>query len=540
MSGSKVRLVMAQLSFWVGDIQGNLSRIRQACEHSAERYQAEWVVFPELSLTGYPPEDLLFRSSLSDSIQQALDELCRTLPPDMHVVVGYPEYTNGTIYNAAAIILNGSIIERYRKQRLPNYNVFDEKRYFSEGDAPCIIESHGIRFAITICEDIWSEKPARQAAAQGANWIININASPYHIKKLHERESVLTQRCQENNIPVIYVNMVGGQDELVFDGQSMICTKDSGIVWCAPAFEEGLFLVTISPDGNTIDISHEHTPALSEEASVYSAITLGIRDYVQRNRFKGVVLGLSGGIDSALTLALAVDALGPDKVEAVMMPSRYTSGMSLEDARTQAQWLGIHYDCLSVEKPFEAMLDVLSPRFTDYPADVTEENLQSRCRGVLLMGLSNKFNLMVLTTGNKSEMAVGYATLYGDMIGGFAPLKDLDKTRVFKLARYRNTLGRVIPDRVLDRPPSAELRADQRDTDSLPPYEVLDPILELYVEENLSEWEICARGFDLSAVQQVIRLIQRNEYKRRQAPPGVKITRRAFGRDWRLPITAIY
>jgi NAD+ synthase (glutamine-hydrolysing) len=430
----------------------------------------------------------------------------------------------------------------YCKQCLPNYGVFDEKRYFEPGALSCVHAIRGYRVGFLICEDVWEPAPARRLAQDlGAELIVVINASPYHREKWRERERVVAGRARENGVPVVYLNLVGGQDELVFDGDSFVAAADGAVVQRCPAFEAGLYLAEFERrDGRVVAVPQTPPAPLPVEEEVYRALVLGVRDYIGKNRFAGAVLGLSGGIDSALTLCLAVDAIGAARVEAVLMPSRFTADMSIEDARAQAEAMGVAWRLIPIEPMVNAFIDSLREEFRGLPADTTEENLQARTRGMLLMAISNKTGRMVLTTGNKSEMAVGYATLYGDMAGGFAVIKDVPKTLVYRLAEYRNSLGAVIPRRVFERPPSAELRADQKDTDSLPPYDVLDPILERYVERDQSPAEIAAAGFDAATVERVIAMVDRNEYKRRQAPPGVRITPRAFGRDRRYPITSGY
>ena len=430
----------------------------------------------------------------------------------------------------------------HRKAELPNYKVFDEKRYFHAGHQPTVADCRGFRTGLLVCEDIWEPAAVQLSRSDGAELLVVINTSPYEIHKQREREEVARARIREVGLPLAYVNLVGGQDELVFDGNSFVMDAAGAVVLRAPPFEEGIWVAEFSRDsrGQVVPLPSTVAPELSDEASVYRALVLGVRDYVGKHGFPGVVMGLSGGVDSALTLAIAVDALGKERVQAVMMPSRYTSSMSLEDARAQAELLGVKYSVLPIEGLFEATLATLKEEFAGRSADATEENIQSRCRMVLLMALSNKTGRMLLTTGNKSEMAVGYATLYGDMAGGFAPIKDCSKVLVYRLANYRNSLGRVIPQRVIEREPSAELRAGQKDSDALPPYEVLDPILEAFIEEDLSVDEIEARGFDRATIGRVLELVKRNEYKRRQAPPGVRVSRRAFGRDWRYPITSGY
>jgi NAD+ synthase (glutamine-hydrolysing) len=546
------RIALAQLDLLVGDVQGNAERVR-ATARAARARGADLVIFPELTLSGYPPEDLLFHRGLRIQLEQALDQLAREVNdpgsglPAM--LVGFPEYegTDGAtvIYNAASLLVPGQAPVHYRKNRLPNYKVFDEKRYFTAGSAPAVVQFMGVKLGLTICEDVWESEPARAAKAAGAELLLTINASPYEQKKQRAREAVLRTRISETGLPVIYVNLIGGQDELVFDGRSCALDADGKVVLRAPAFEEALpLLQAVRGADGAVRLVPEAAgavaPELGDEESVYGALVLGVRDYVTKHRFPGVVMGLSGGVDSALTLAIAVDALGADRVQVVMMPSRYTSQMSRDDAERQAQAMGVAYSVISIEGAFAAILDSLAEQFAGRKPDTTEENIQARIRGLLLMAISNKTGRMLLTTGNKSEMAVGYATLYGDMNGGFAPIKDCSKMLVYRLARYRNQRGAVIPPRVLEREPSAELRPDQKDTDSLPPYEVLDAILEAFIEEDLSVDEIVARGFDRAVVGRVLDMVKRNEYKRRQAPPGVRVSRRAFGRDWRYPITNGY
>jgi NAD+ synthase (glutamine-hydrolysing) len=432
-------------------------------------------------------------------------------------------------------------LAQHRKACLPNYKVFDEKRYFTAGTEATVVDFDGFRLGLLICEDAWEPQPAAGARALGAEALLIINASPYEIHKQREREQVIGQRVRETGVPAAYVNLLGGQDELVFDGNSFAMDAQGRIAVRAPAIEEGLYCVEFERRGGAmVPIPGSVAPEWSDEQTVYRVLVLGVRDYVNKHAFTGAVIGLSGGVDSALTLAIAVDALGADRVHAVMMPSRYTSSMSREDAAAQAQALGVSLSSISIENMFAATLEALQKEFAGRAPDATEENIQARCRGVLLMAISNKTGRMLLTTGNKSEMAVGYATLYGDMAGGFAPIKDCSKQLVYRLARYRNTLGAAIPERVITRAPTAELRPDQKDTDSLPPYEVLDPILEAFIEEDLSVEEICERGFDRAVVARVLDMVKRAEYKRRQAPPGVRVSARAFGRDWRYPITNGY
>jgi len=533
-----LRLVMAQCDMLVGNIPANTDKVIEASHRARDELGADLIVFPELTLTGYPPEDLLLRPGFQELADEALARIRRQVS-GIHVLLGHPEQAAEGRFNAASLIYDGEIIARCRKHHLPNYSVFDEKRYFISGDGFCVAEVAGVPVGVSICEDIWVQGPAGAAADAGARLLLNVNASPFHAGKAGEREAVVKDRVQETGCPVVYVNLVGGQDELVFDGGSFVLDQKGRTRMRAPTCEEGLYAVDFEiVDGVLRPMAGDVAPRLEAEASIYEVLVLGVRDYVEKNGFGGAIIGLSGGVDSALTLAIAVDALGADRVEAVMMPSRYTSDMSLEDARLEAEALGVEYREIPIEKPFEGFLDVLSDAFAGAPRDVTEENIQARCRGVILMALSNKQGRMLLTTGNKSEVSVGYATLYGDMAGGFAPIKDVPKLMVYRLAEFRNSLGRVIPQRVLERAPSAELAPDQKDEDSLPPYSVLDPILEGYIEDDLGIDELVARGFDPATVKRIATMVDRNEYKRRQAPPGIRISERAFGRDRRYPITS--
>ncbi len=534
-----LRLVMAQIDLLVGDITANSARVIESAQRARDELGADLIVFPELTLTGYPPEDLLLRPGLQLLVDAALDRI-RAQLGGIHVLVGHPEQASEGRFNAASLIFEGEILARCRKHHLPNYSVFDEKRYFVPGEGFCVAEVAGVPVGVSICEDIWMPEPARAAADAGAKLLINMNASPFHTGKSDEREAAVCKRIEETGCPVVYVNLVGGQDELVFDGESFVLDRTGATSVRAPAFKEGLYPVDfeIADGGELKPLSGDLAARIDEVASVYQALVLGVRGYIEKNGFSGAVIGLSGGIDSALVLAIAVDAIGAERVQAVMMPSRYTADMSKEDARAEAQALGVDYREISIEQPFEAFLDVLSNAFAGTEADTTEENIQARCRGVILMALSNKQGRLVLTTGNKSEMSVGYATLYGDMAGGFAPIKDVPKLLVYRLSEYRNSLTLVIPQRVLERPPSAELAPDQKDEDSLPPYALLDPILEGYIEQDMSIQALVAKGFDEAIVRRIATLVGRNEYKRRQAPPGVRITQRAFGRDRRYPITS--
>jgi NAD+ synthase (glutamine-hydrolysing) len=534
-----VKVGLAQINTRVGAIDANADKVLEYASRARD-LGCELVLFPELTLCGYPPEDLLLHRGLRDRVAAAF-EAVRTGAVGIAVCIGYPEYDGSLIYNSAALLRDGRILANHRKQALPNYAVFDEKRYFQPGHSATVAEIDGCRFGLVICEDAWVPEPCEATAAAGAAAIIVINGSPFHMHQQREREEVLATRARETALPLLYVNMVGGQDELVFDGGSVAVDATGTVRFRAPQFDEGLYVVELDAERGKLTLpasTPAPEPPLVER--VYRALVLGTRDYVEKNGFPGVVLGLSGGVDSALTLTIAVDALGPERVHAVMMPSRYTSKMSRADAETEARSLGVHFDTLSIEPMFEATLGVLRDLFVGLPPDTTEENIQARCRGVLLMAISNKQGKMLLTTGNKSEMAVGYATLYGDMAGGFAPLKDCTKMLVYQLAKYRNGIARVIPERVITRAPTAELRFEQRDSDSLPPYEILDPILEAFIEKDYSVDQITALGFERATVVRVLEMVKRAEYKRRQAPPGVRVSSRAFGRDWRYPITSGY
>jgi NAD+ synthase (glutamine-hydrolysing) len=535
-----VKVGLAQLNTRVGAIDANTEKVIELAEHARDRLGCELVLFPELTLSGYPPEDLLLHRGLRSRVEAGFQRIMDRVR-GITVCLGYPEYADEGTYNSAALIRDGEIVAKHRKHALPNYAVFDEKRYFLPGSEPTVAEIGGRRFGLIICEDAWDEQATRQCAAAGAQIVLVINGSPFHIEQQGAREAALAARAAENGLPLVYLNMVGGQDELVFDGGSFAVDAAGRVVFRAPAFEEDLYTVDVDTSAAALDIPPQEIAAeLPLAAAVYRALVLGTRDYVQKNGFPGVVLGLSGGVDSALTLCVAVDALGAERVHAVMMPSRYTSEMSLSDAAAQAERLGVRYEILPIETMVAATLDVLKDLFAGLPHDATEENLQARCRGVLLMAISNKLGQMLLSTGNKSEMAVGYATLYGDMAGGFAPLKDCSKTLVYSLARYRNEVSPAIPERVILRAPSAELAPDQKDSDTLPPYDVLDPILEAFIEGDLSVDQISERGFERETVVRVLQMVKRAEYKRRQAPPGVRVSKRAFGRDWRYPITSGY
>ncbi|MEM6817318.1 MAG: NAD+ synthase [Pseudomonadota bacterium] len=542
MSGP-LTLCMAQINPLVGDVPGNLERCLEAVDRAKNEFGARIVVLPELVLCGYPPEDLLFHRDLERRVLQALEALAGA-SSDIAIIAGAPDYTDRGLFNAAYVYDGGREIARYHKTLLPNYRVFDEERYFEAGSDACVVDIDGFNIGVIVCEDAWEEGPCEAAAAAGAEVIVAINGSPFAVGAQQRREEVVAARARSTGLPHIYVNMVGGQDELVFDGGSFAMDAAGDTLGRAPACEEDFTTVLLRRDRDSVTLEIEDIHTVAEDLpSIYAALVMGTRDYVRKNGFPGIILGLSGGIDSALTLAIAVDALGADAVRAVMMPYHYTSEMSKTDAAEQARRLGVEYDVISIEPIVTASMQQLKAAFEGTEEDATEENIQSRARCVILMALSNKSGRMLLTTGNKSEMAVGYATLYGDMAGGFAPIKDCSKTQVFALANWRNLQSpelQPIPQRVIDRPPSAELRPDQEDTDSLPPYDVLDPILRGFIEQDLSVRELEARGFDRETVVRVLSMVRRNEYKRRQAPPGVRITDRAFGRDWRYPITSGY
>ncbi|MFN3884515.1 MAG: NAD+ synthase [Rhodocyclaceae bacterium] len=533
-----LKIAVAQIDCTVGDLAGNAARILAAADE-ARALGADLLLTPELALAGYPPEDLLLRPDFHRACARELSALAKRLP--LPAIVGHPEMRAGLRYNAASLLRDGRIEVTYHKQRLPNSEVFDEERYFAAGSAPCVFMLGETAIGLAICEDIWLPGTVEATRQAGAELLLALNASPFHMNKAATRQAVLRERIKDSGMPAIYCNLVGGQDELVFDGDSFALDAAGRLTHQLPAFEEALAIVEYA-DGHLLP--GEQAMPLSTEASVYAALCLGVRDYLGKNGFPGAIIGLSGGIDSALTLAIAVDALGADKVRAVMMPSPWTAQMSLDDAREMARRLGVQYDEIPISEAMERFATMLAPVFAPLgpkPAwDTTEENIQARIRGLLLMALSNRTGRILLTTGNKSEMAVGYATLYGDMAGGFAVLKDVFKTFVYRLAHYRNSVSEVIPHNIITRAPSAELKPNQTDQDSLPPYEVLDAIIEAYMEHDQSPREIIAQGFPEADVRRVITLLKKNEYKRRQAPPGVRVTRRAFGKDWRYPITSRY
>ncbi len=534
----RLRIMMAQLNLLVGGVRGNTDAVIRAAAAARDEHGAELVIYPELALTGYPPDDLLLRPDFIRAVEAGIERLCRETA-GITLVVGAPRITDSGLENAAFVIRDGALEAVYAKHHLPTYGVFDDHRYFVPGQQPCVVAVGGCRVGITICEDAWHPGPIDRAVAAGAEAVVNLNASPFDQYKWFARESVLRERIVETGVPIVYCNMAGGQDEVVYDGGSCAFDSQAQLRVRAPRFEPGLYPVDmIRGEDGWQPMEGPIDEDLSAEAVVYDALVTGVRDYIDKNRFPGALIGLSGGLDSALTACIAVDALGADRVECIMMPSRYTSDMSLTDAAELAGNLGVGYRTVPIEPIFTSFCDALAPVFGDAAVDITEENLQSRTRGALLMAISNKQGKLVLATGNKSELAVGYATLYGDMVGGFAPLKDLFKTEVYRLARYRNELRPDIPENIHVRPPTAELRADQKDSDSLPDYAALDAILACYVEEDLSADEIVAQGHVREDVERVIRMVHRNEYKRRQSAPGVKVTTKAFGRDRRYPITS--
>ncbi len=530
-----VRVAAAQINCTVGDFAGNSRRIVDAATRALAG-GAKLLITPELSLSGYPPEDLLLRGSFFRAADRALAALAAELASlgDLMVIVGHPLAREGRRFNAASLIARGLVQGTYCKHDLPNYEVFDEQRYFSPDNRPFCFESGGTRFALNICEDTWFDYAPQCAAASGAQVLLVPNGSPFHLGKRAQREEVMRRHVCRHGLAVVYCNLVGGQDELVFDGGSFVLGADGVAAARAPDFEESVLFVDFADGMPQPAAKAPDSPA---EEQAYRALKLGLHDYVGKNGFPGAIVGLSGGVDSALTLALACDALGANRVRAVMMPSQFTAEISLVDARDMARRLGVRYDEIPITPVFESFNASLATQFAGLPWDATEENLQARARGTVLMALSNKTGSIVLTTGNKSEMAVGYCTLYGDMAGGFAVIKDLTKTLVYRLARYRNGLSAVIPERIITRAPSAELRANQTDQDTLPPYELLDAVIERYMERDASLEDIVAEGFPESEVRRIVRMIRMSEYKRRQAPVGIRVTHRAFGRDWRYPIT---
>ncbi|MBS0922911.1 NAD+ synthase [Providencia sp. JGM181] len=529
----KLNISLAQLNWLVGDIEGNCERMLQTVEEQAEN--TDIVMFSELALTGYSPEDLLFRHDFEERCTAQLKRL-QQASGQCGIIVGHPWYEDNEIYNALSFFYQGKLLARYFKQELPNYGVFDEPRYFTAAEKTCVVEFKGYQLGLLICEDIWYDEPIDAVKGAGAELVLTINASPYDLNKEHIRSDLLVEHAQRTGLPIVYLNQVGGQDELVFDGGSKVLANKGKQVYQMAEFAEQVATVTFED----VKLVTEQTkqPEAPQIAQVYQALVLSTRDYINKNGFNGAILGLSGGIDSGLTVAIAADAIGKERVQAVMMPFRYTSEMSIHDAKEQAELLGVEFDIVSIEPMFDAFMAQLQPMFEGTQPDTTEENLQARCRAVILMAMSNKRRRLVLTTSNKSESAVGYSTLYGDMAGGFDVLKDVPKTLVFELAKYRNTISPAIPQRVIDRPPSAELAPGQLDQDSLPPYDVLDAILDGYVEKDLSVADLIKLGFDREIVRKVVRLVDINEYKRRQAPVGPRITMRNFGKDRRYPITS--
>jgi len=536
---NNLRIVAAQINTLVGDIYGNTQKVIINANRARDEFNASLIIFPELVLTGYPPEDLLLRPELYQRLKSAISLIKKSVK-NIHIIIGYPELIAKKHYNTAAIIYNGKILATYHKNQLPNYGVFDEKRYFEPGTHNCIFKLCGQKIALSICEDMWFPDSMRQAKQAGAKLMLSINSSPFDFNKLDLREKILRQRVREGKMPVIYVNTIGGQDELVFDGSSMVLDAKGKITQRAPCFEEVLLPIDIAITKQLTPVAKPLPPKYAVAELVYKALVIGTRDYIEKNHFPGVVIGISGGIDSALVAAIAVDAIGPERVEGMYLPSHFSRQLSKDISYQLANNLQIKLSEISIEPIFQAYLKSLKKEFQGLPQDTTEENLQARCRGTILMAESNKKGLLVLSTGNKSENAVGYATLYGDMAGGFCVLKDVPKTLVYLLANYRNQLTKVIPAAAITRPPSAELATDQKDSDTLPPYPVLDAILERYVELDQDETTIVRAGFAIATVAKVIRMVKHSEYKRRQAPPGIRITPRAFGKDRRYPITSGY
>lgn len=531
-----LKIVLAQLDFHVGDIQGNLKKSIDAANTARDTHHADLIVFPELNMTGYSAQDMLNRASFLEEANQAVIEF-KNAVKDIHSIVCHPHATTQGLFNACSLIYNDKILTRYSKQYLPNYGVFDEKRYFVSGNLPCVVPIKEIPVGIIICEDVWHPLPARQAVSHGARILVVSNASPFEINKHEQRYQLISKRAKTENIPIAYVNCVGAQDDVVFDGGSMVVNAEGELCQFAGFCQEKLLPVDFEVTSRETNIPKAAITIPIEEKRIYDSLVLGVKDYFSKNGFTSALIGISGGIDSALTAAIAVDALGHDNVHGVVMPSRYTSEISMEDGLALINNLKIKYDTISIEPTFKTLLETLEPHFNGQPTDVTEENLQARCRGIILMALSNKHGKIVLSTGNRSEMATGFATLYGDMCGGLAVLKDVTKTWVYRLAKYRNQIGLVIPLRTIERAPTAELAPNQKDEDTLPPYPILDQILELYMNEEKCAKDIIALGFDAKTVHRVIQLIHRSEYKRRQAPIGIRINHKAFGADWRYPVT---
>lgn len=535
VSDSSLRIAALQMNARVGALEANVAQITAALAE-AKAAGADVLLTPELALCGYPPEDLLLRQDFLLACEQALAQV-QAATEGITLVIGHPQRDGGELFNAASVLRDGQLVARYYKQRLPNYQVFDESRYFVAGTQPCVFTLNGVKLGVSICADIWDTGAAERAHQAGAEALLVLNASPYHQGKQAERYATLRSRIRTTGMAVLYANLIGGQDELVFDGASFALNADGGLAWQADWFTPALQVLDYQA-GQWLGGALVEAPCVEEQ--VYRALVMGVRDYVGKNGFPSALIGLSGGIDSALTLCIAVDALGADKVRAVMMASPYTAQMSLDDSRALVKNLGVRYDEIPIEPAMTTFESMLSEQFAGLPADTTEENLQSRIRGVMLMAISNKTGAIVLTTGNKSEMATGYATLYGDMAGGFAVIKDVYKTLVYRISRWINREQEIIPDNIITRPPSAELKPDQCDQDSLPEYEVLDAIIQGYMERNASVAELVAEGLPEQEIRRTIGMIKRNEYKRRQAPPGVRVTVRAYGKDWRYPITSGY
>ncbi len=538
-----LKIALVQTDSLIGNVATNFNHIIEIITKVKRSLVIDLIVFPELAITGYPPEDLLFRRDFISEANNALFQLAN-ITPDIGIVVGFPEFDGEKLYNSAAVLSEGCISAIYRKQKLPNYGVFDEQRYFTAGEKPCVFEFKGQFIGLSICEDVWHSDMVQATKDAGAEILLTLNASPFHAGKAQKRETLISSHAKAAQLPIVYVNAVGGQDELVFDGASFVANAEGEIVFRAEEFVEQISVVEFENGQPLKHASSQTLPPTAlqkgEFSNIYKALVLGTADYVRKNGFKGAILGLSGGIDSALVLALAVDALGAENVEAVSLPSKYTLDMSNDDAKIQADIMGVKYHSIPIEPAVKAFTEMLAKTFANTPADTTEENIQARCRGVVLMAMSNKQGKLLLTTGNKSEMSVGYATLYGDMCGGFAPIKDVPKLLVYELTRFRNSISPVIPERVLTRAPSAELSPNQCDADSLPPYEILDPILARYIEQNQTADEIIAAGFSPEDVTRAIRLVDGSEYKRRQSATGIRISERAFGRDRRYPITSGY
>lgn len=533
----KLRIALAQLNLTVGDIDGNLEKHIRAAIKARDELKANVIVFSELSMTGYPPEDLLLRKAFLDSAHQALQKLISEVK-GIYCVVGHPLHTNEGLFNACSLVYNGNIIGTHTKQHLPDYGVFDECRYFIPGTESCVLHIEGIPVGLVICEDLWFPAPVQHAVEKGARIILSPNASPFEVDKHDKRMSALSRRASHNHVPIVYVNQVCGQDELVFDGGSLVVNAEGNICEFAGFFNETLLPVDVEflESDTTIQEANISIPQTLEK--IHQALVVGLRDYINKNNFPGVIVGVSGGIDSALTIAIAVDALGKDKVHAVLLPSRYTADISNEDALKLIKHLGVSHETISIEPVYKSLLESLAPSFAGLKPDVTEENIQARCRAIILMALSNKTGKLLLTTGNRSEIATGYCTLYGDMAGGYAVLKDVPKTLVYELARFQNKNGVVIPERTIERPPTAELAPNQKDQDSLPPYDVLDKILYAYLNQGQSIEEIVQQGFDKATVEKTVKLIHRNEYKRRQSAIGTRINNKSFGKDWRYPLTS--